>query len=632
MTQIFSSNGTAADRSQKHSAGALAVLGALALAIVLSFRRMADSDLWGHLACGDYFLSTKSILTTHFFNNSWPDFPYVNHSWFFQVVVAFIHRVSGEPGLMALQVALIALAFLLVYRTMRLESGDKVWLAVILVLGILASMHRFSLRPQHFSYVFLLYFLLALRRAQRWDLRLAWFLPLIMLAWVNMHAESFWGFVVLITYLAVEGVKLWNDPERSRKAWKTLLIIGSITVAAALLNPFTYRTVFWPLFVMKEQFAGVEEILPSVGRGFLFFHLYFALFLLSLVFNMRRADPTWLVMSLGFAAVAWTANRGIPHFVFVSAPFIAGNIREIRSRIESRNPAPRWAASVGSLAVLGIIAALILSVVTSPRYLRKYDNIPYPENALTFLRTTGVRGNVFNEHGWGGFIIWNAYPDLKPYIDGRFFHRRFYDEYYPLLAGQPGWDAVLERYGITIAMLRYSPGAHARLNDRLFADPRWHLVYWDDISLVYLRESPSTRNVIASVGAMPVNPDRELFSDIDAGDRTKARQANDAAEKNLPRAGNSFKAYILAANTWYALGDFDRALQRYLGSLHAVERPDPWVYYRIALCYRAKGELEQAEVFLQKTTDLVPDSRVAADLLREVRFLLDARRRPPAGR
>jgi len=64
---------------------------------------MADTDLWGHLACGRYLLDTGRILTTHFFNCSWADFPYVNHSWLFQAVIAFVERLSGEPGLMALQ-------------------------------------------------------------------------------------------------------------------------------------------------------------------------------------------------------------------------------------------------------------------------------------------------------------------------------------------------------------------------------------------------------------------------------------------------------------------------------------------------------------------------------------------------
>jgi hypothetical protein len=632
MDSLFQKKRHDAEQLPQSASDRLAVIGALVLAAVLSFRKMADSDLWGHLACGEYFLRHKEILTTHYFNCSWPAFPYVNHSWLFQAIVAVIHRLAGEPGLMVLQAALVAVSFLLLFRMMRLESRRLPWIALVMAAGILASMHRFSLRPQHFTYVFLLYFLLSLRLYQRGVTRPAWFLPAVMVLWVNMHAESLWGIVVIGTYLLVEGLKIRFSRTHDWRSWNRLLLIAGGVLIASLINPFTYRTVFWPLFVMKEQFAGVEEILSPVGRGFVFFHLYFAFFLFSVLINVRRTDPTWLVMSIGFAAVAWTANRGIPHFVFVSAPVIAGNIEAIADRIERKHAFPRWLARAGSLAVVAAIAALILSIVTDPRYLSKYDGIPYPEQALSFLRKAGVRGNVFNEHAWGGFIIWNAFPDLKPYIDGRFFHKRFYDEYYPLLAGQPGWDSVLDRYGIDIAILRYSPSDRPRLNDRLFDHPRWHLVFWDDVSLVYLKEDDATRAAIARIGAMPVNPDRELFADIGMLGPAGISEANRAAERNLEASRGSFKALVLAANTWYALGDFSRARERYLESLRTIALPDPWVYYRIALCSRATGDLREAETYLHKTLARVPGSRVAADLLRDVRARLDASSPQPSGR
>ena len=103
---------------------------------------------------------------------------------------------------------------------------------------------------------------------------------------------------------------------------KRLAVIFCLVLAAAMVNPFGYKTVFWPLFVMKEQFAGVEELLSPVSARYIFFWIYFALFVLSAVFNLGRIDTSWLSLSLVYASVAWTANRGIPHFVFVSAPVI----------------------------------------------------------------------------------------------------------------------------------------------------------------------------------------------------------------------------------------------------------------------------------------------------------------------
>ena len=87
------------------------VLASLALAFVYSLRRLADTDLWGHLKCGEYLFTQGAILKTHLYNCSWPDFPYLNHEWLFQAIIYGIHRYAGETGLVALQVLLVVLIF-----------------------------------------------------------------------------------------------------------------------------------------------------------------------------------------------------------------------------------------------------------------------------------------------------------------------------------------------------------------------------------------------------------------------------------------------------------------------------------------------------------------------------------------
>ena len=599
----------------------LLLSGTAVLAFVLSLRRMADSDLWGHLACGRYFLDEGRILTTYHFNCSWPDFPYVNHSWLFQAVIAIVERWGGEPGLMALQVLLVLAAFALVFFLVRGTTGRAPLIAFVLSLGIMASMHRFSLRPQHFTFVFLLFFLLALQRYQRGDLRLVWGLPLVMLVWVNTHAESLWGILVLGAFLAVEGIRVRGGGAEERRSWRRLFAVFAAVLIASMINPFTYRTVFWPFFVMKEQFAGVEEIMTPLGARFVFFHIYFGLVLFTSLLSWRRLDPFWAVLTVMFAVVAWTANRGIPHFVFVSAPLLAGNLDSLAGRIREKVQLPRWCSTAGASALLVVIAALILSIITSPLYLKKYDNTPYPERALAFLREQGITGNVINDHLWGNFIIWDSYPALRPYIDGRFFHKRFYEEYNPLMAGQPGWDRVFDRYGITIAVLVYSPSERQRLNDRLFHDPRWRLVYWDDVALIYLKDAAGNGRVIAERGNDLVNPDRSLYDEFPGKDRGFVERVDRLAERNLREAGPSWKALVVAGNAAFALGDTARARERFAASLRHAPGPDPWLYYRIALCYRREGDLAGTEEHLLKALALVPGSRTVQEQLDQVRFL-----------
>jgi len=577
---------------------------------------MADSDLWAHLKCGEHLFRTGSILTTYYYNCSWPDFPYVNHSWLFQAVIYAVSAAAGEEGLMALQVLLVLLPFFLLYRILRARTDSALLIAFVLSLGVLAATHRFALRPQHFTFLFLTGFLAILDRYRRGMRRTVWLLPLIMLIWVNMHAESLWGLLVLGTFLVAEWSGSLRPGDEGNGARSRLLLVSGLVLAAALVNPFTWRTALWPLLVMKEQFAGVEEILPPTGPKFYFFWAYFGLVALSVLLNAKRADRFWLALSAVFAVVAWTANRGIPHFVFVSAPLLVGNMEDLAARHRDAFRLPRFAAPAAYTALLAGVLAVSLSVVTSPLYLNKYDNIPYPEGALAFLKTQGIAGNVMNEHVWGGFIIWNSWPGLKPYIDGRFFHRRFYDEYYPLLAGRSGWDRVLDKYGITIAILAYSPGPDPRLNDRLSAHPQWRLAYWDDISLVYLKDTGPRGQ-----GNDMLNVDRDLYAEHAGLPPDALRRLSAAAERNLQAAGGSWKAHVVAANAWFALGEHALARERFMGALRLQRQADPWLYYKIALCYRAEGDLAQAEANAERSFQLVPGSQAAADLVREIRAL-----------
>ena len=602
----------------------LLLAAALVLVIVLSLRRMADSDLWGHLACGTYLLDTGHILKTHYFNCSWPAFPYVNHSWLFQAVIALVERATGEPGLIALQVGLVLLAFFVLYRIIRVETDRMPVIAFVLTLGILASMHRFALRPQHFTYVFLLLFLYALRQYQRGSSRSVWYLPPIMLLWGNMHAESLWGILILGTFLVIQWLRARSIGGAIGSSWKRSLLLFGVVLVAAMINPFTYKTVLWPFFVMKEQFAGVEEILPPTSVKFLYFWIYCAVFAVVMALNRRRVDPFWLVLSAMFLAVAWTANRGIPHFIFVSAPLLAGNIDALVQRGGERFPEMRRLSVVAPLVILAAMLALIASIVTSPLYLQKFDNIPYPDAAITFLKKQGVRANVINEHMWGGYIIWTSYPDLRPYIDGRFFHKQFYEEYYPLLAGRPGWERVLDGYGITAAILRYSPSQKGTLNDRLFQHPEWKLVYWDDEALVYLKATAANRPVINRYGNGLFNVDRDPYNTFLEQPHAFVLKVNAVAERNAESAPGSAKAAIVAGNTWFALGEHAKALGRYSEARERLRVPNPGLLYHMALCYRSQGDLTSTAVYLKQVLEIAPEAEQARTMLNEVQYLLRA--------
>lgn len=602
----------------------LFLVGTFSLALFYSLRRLGDSDLWGHLKCGEYLFTTGKILDTHYYNCSWPDFPYLNHEWLFQAIIYPVYYVSGEAGLVALQVLLVLASFFVVYRIMREYTDNLLIISFILSLGIIASSHRFALRPQHFSYLFLVCFLYSLHQYQRGIKKYAYGMPLLMVLWVNIHAESLWGILVPGVFLAVEYLKSYKGAGLGRKDLRTLSIIFGLVIGASLINPFGYKTVIWPLLVMKEQFAGVEELLSPVILRYLFFWVYCAVFVSALFVRGRRLDPSWVVLSLIFCGIAWTANRGIPHFVFVSAPLVAAQyelfFQQRRDQLSRYGPAP----ALVRLALGGFLLYIAVSVVMSPLYLRKFDNIPYPEDAVKFIKEHDLRGNVLNEHYWGGYLIWNAYPRLKPYIDGRFFHRKFYDEFRAVMSVSPGWQDILARYNITMVLLPYSATEGGTLRDRLFSSLHWRLVYWDDVSLLYLKDAAEQAGTIEQFGQNIVNPDRQLFSYAESSpDLLKTAKA--AVSRNLASAPRSYKALITAANVDFAEGDYRMALKRYQDAAALMQGKNAWLLYRSAVCCRFLGDLGSAEQYIVQCLAIVPESAEAQQLFKEISMLKRAR-------
>src|SRR5258708_37771575 len=97
------------DRTQRSIGRAL-----IGLAIVLLFAgtlaRLADVDIFLHLAVGESILDHHEIPRTGMFSATRGDVAWVDNEWGFQVLVAAIHRAAGVKGLVLIRSFLPALA------------------------------------------------------------------------------------------------------------------------------------------------------------------------------------------------------------------------------------------------------------------------------------------------------------------------------------------------------------------------------------------------------------------------------------------------------------------------------------------------------------------------------------------
>jgi len=124
---------------------------------------------------------------------------------------------------------------------------------------------------------------------------------------------------------------------------------------------------------------------------------------------------------------------------------------------------------------------------------------------------------MFNFFDIGGFLDWQLYPGALTFLDGRTYNQQVFMEHQAVTAAQPGWDKVIEKYGITYAVLKAldSSGMILPIIPALINNPDWALVFSDGLFVVFVRNTPETRGYIRaheiSKGILPGHIIQEAY-------------------------------------------------------------------------------------------------------------------------
>jgi hypothetical protein len=485
-----------------------------ALLAVLAFRQVASLDTGFHLKAGEHILSGKGFPRNDPFTFTLGDRPYVDTSWGFQVLAAATHRVAGASGLVGLDAMLVLAVFLVLHRTARLAPCNPAVLATLLLAGGLASEMRFEARPELLSWLYLAVVLHLLhRRAERRAASL-WLLPAIHLLWANTHALFVLGWMAIACFLAGEAI-------RERRLPRDLLAWGAASVAATLINPYGARGMLFPLTLatrLKEEnpFAQSigEFVSPFALRLSSQFPFYprvpvwslralFALAALAAVLSLfpprgsgRRRRPEALLLFAAFAPLAFRMIRNGPILVLASVPFTAWALSELAPRRRTLRPAL-------AVAVVAVAAVLTLRVGNDAYYIASrrldrfgwtWNRLAVPADAARFADRVGLRGPALNHLNFGGFLMW-ARPD-PVFIDGRLevVGEDFYRSYQAMLTSESALEAAVARYGLRWIVYPYA--TNPQLLQRLGADARWRLAYFDHLAAIFVRDGPGAEALV----------------------------------------------------------------------------------------------------------------------------------------
>jgi hypothetical protein len=468
----------------------LTVVGGISFYIKLC---VIDNDIWWHLKVGDWIVEHIAVPHTGILSRTAAARPWVAYSWGYEVLMSFAYRWFGLIGIGLYGVALTIAVAYAVYWMLRSIAG-RFWIALI-VAAVTCSAFLFNgmPRPVFFSMVLFCVTLTLLFEANREGRveRLYW-LPMAFFLWANLHIQFIYGLFLVGLLLATTAVqwlaRRWSiAPTFLLPATLPALPLAGVFAAcvlAACIGPNLYHPYVAVYEYSKAKFAYrvIIELQPLSFRGYSHYaELMLAGFGFLAVGWRKKIDLFKLTMLTVCTVVAFRTMRDA---WFIAIP-AAACIVDFPAPQEERERRENW---MENAAVAGIVAVLLLLVAPNTdfttRGLDRAISSEYPVNAVNFLRRNPQPGPIYNNLGWGGFLMWYM-PDYPVAIDGRndLYGDELDETFYATQNADTGYDRdpYLDESGVVLL------DAGLPLAKILTIDPRFKLIYQDAQSVVYAR-------------------------------------------------------------------------------------------------------------------------------------------------
>lgn len=465
---------------------------AAALLFVWFTPEVADSDTWWQLAAGKYIVQTHKLpvpdpfsFTTKDAGAAYPEEPIVRHfnlthEWLAEAFVYLIYAAGGFTGMVVFRALLLmgvcALSGLVAYK----RTSIFYWaVAATIAVGTVANRYTAD-RPFLFTFFFAAatFAILEYRRY-------LWTLPPMFLLWANLHGGFFVGWVILGVYCA--DAILFRSAKLT-PADRKLFLIAAISAAVSTLNPnFLEPLRMTMLYRHSKLQVRLWEWQHTALWPLEAFQVMFFACLAVMLIAARRVRFTDWIFFLGLAFAAIWAVRNVMLFAII-APFL----------IAAYFPWKRTLPPIGEFAAAALVLLGFGTAVAQGGGLQfRAAEWKYPWGAAKFLADHHVTSPMLNSYLDGGFLMWRLWPQEKVFIDGRALSDRVFDDFTRIVYNVAGSDPqrLMDKWGIETIVLNgfeYTGGDPFRLVAVLGLDRpfQWHLVYWDDTAVIFMRNPP----------------------------------------------------------------------------------------------------------------------------------------------
>lgn len=489
------------------------------ITLFFSYNLTQNYDTWFHIKSGEVILN-QGIIHHDVFSYVSANRDWTPYEWLFQVGIFLFTKFFGLEAIKYLIAILTAITITIIYKIVRkLFNASNTQALIAVTIFFTANFRFFTARPQIVAFIFLiinlgLIFLYLLKNRNLLVLTIP-----VTLIWANLHASIaldvlfFFGyfFICLINYI------LLKEKEWLKKA-KVLFIFSLITSIFTILPPLGLAQYEFLLKIFQNSkliSSFITEWYPLAGFSYAFYTytltllIVFAIFFYSIFTSkqfVRNIIP--LLPFIFIPLMGYTSARNIFYGYFAFSILLAFGLSKINFNKTSK------ALKIITLTLLGILLIIqgyyfYSATIPSPLY--------FPVNATKFIKDVDIKGNMFNEFRYGGYLLYHLYPQKKIFIDGRtdfylccelkqlsnlYKNQTLPDKKYKLLL-----DNLWNKYQMSFILIQSSKiGFDKKVARILINDPKWILVFWDDNSQIFVKNDGKNIKIINKFGAKFATP------------------------------------------------------------------------------------------------------------------------------
>ncbi|MBI4685867.1 MAG: tetratricopeptide repeat protein [Nitrospirae bacterium] len=584
-----------------------------------------------HLSFGRLIWELKALPANEPFVYPGLDKPFSYSSWLFGLTYYIAYLIFGVSGVILLKATTITAGFYVLIRDSLRPYKNYIISIAVMTAVVFMTRGRFVERPDTILMVFLAFSIFSLNAYVYDNKKYIYMLPFVHMLWANSHSSinlmliPFLAFIaggMLQQYLGKKGIILSNSPSKAQLKTITLIFITSFT--ASLISPYFISQYAFGAKILSQDWAKQEilELSPPTWQNNKLLYFIVVALALSFVLNIKRLPIIHLFMLIPFTILPFTARRFIFIFAVTAGPIMARNLSAYLNNSEKWNTFSNKKA-LSAIVMIWIILYTSFTITGIKPFYQKGKDFGFglshyyvPEGALKYMDKKNITGRVFNTFQWGQYIIWRDFPKRTVFIDGRGYLQEDLLEKTATARQRPlELDELYEKYGFESILVIYPTGKTALSTldystDSALSHTGWALVYWDDISLLYLKKGGIYDPVIKMDEYKFIKPANNIAGIKEYLQGNEEFQKNLIGElnRNINETGDS-KAYALLGFVYNDVGLYSEAIASFSKVIsHTVTTHLLDAYNGIAYSYSKLGDMNNAMDYFKKSLDMQEDA------------------------